>query len=406
MLIKCPECGLQVSDKAISCPHCGYVVQPKMIKRMRKNNLRRKRLPNGFGQITELKGRALKKPFRAMVTVGKNENGRPICKLLRPEAYFETYNDAYTALIEYNKSPFDVRKDMTVQELFDLWYKDHKNTVSHGRCIAINSSWKYAHGLYDIKIRDIKPIHIKETILNSTIENGEKVRHVTENAKKDLRGIFCAMFDLAVEQELVEKNYARMINLSKQIDREAKEHHRPLTQMELDILKTHVADHEFIDMVLIQCYSGWRPGELLALTVDDINFEAGYMTGGMKTKAGKDRLVPIHPYIEPLLHTRYKDAKANGALKLFNRVDGKKQYGPVTYKYYLQNFTDLLEKFDLDTTHTLHDCRTTFVTMAKEANVDEYAIKYIVGHQIKDITEKVYTARKKDWLKEEIKKIK
>ena len=24
MLIKCPECELQVSDKAINCPHCGY----------------------------------------------------------------------------------------------------------------------------------------------------------------------------------------------------------------------------------------------------------------------------------------------------------------------------------------------------------------------------------------------
>ncbi|MFR4440003.1 MAG: zinc-ribbon domain-containing protein [Hungatella sp.] len=23
-LIQCPECQLQVSDKALSCPHCGY----------------------------------------------------------------------------------------------------------------------------------------------------------------------------------------------------------------------------------------------------------------------------------------------------------------------------------------------------------------------------------------------
>lgn len=24
MLKKCPECDLQVSDKALTCPHCGY----------------------------------------------------------------------------------------------------------------------------------------------------------------------------------------------------------------------------------------------------------------------------------------------------------------------------------------------------------------------------------------------
>ena len=40
------------------------------------------------------------------------------------------------------------------------------------------------------------------------------------------------------------------------------------------------------------------------------------------------------------------------------------------------------------------------------ASIDEYAIKYMVGHKISDITEKVYTQREFDWLKEEIEKIK
>lgn len=47
-----------------------------------------------------------------------------------------------------------------------------------------------------------------------------------------------------------------------------------------------------------------------------------------------------------------------------------------------------------------------FVTMAKKYGIDEYAIKYIVGHSITDITEKVYTQREINWLKEEIEKIK
>ena len=25
-LIKCPECGKEISDKAESCPHCGYPI--------------------------------------------------------------------------------------------------------------------------------------------------------------------------------------------------------------------------------------------------------------------------------------------------------------------------------------------------------------------------------------------
>ena len=47
-----------------------------------------------------------------------------------------------------------------------------------------------------------------------------------------------------------------------------------------------------------------------------------------------------------------------------------------------------------------------FITMAKKYDMDEYALKYIVGHAIDDITEKVYTKRETDWLIREIAKIK
>ena len=82
MLIKCLECNKEISDKAISCPNCGFPI--KSTSRQPRKSNRRKRLPNGFGQITEIKG--LRKPFRVSVTVGKNDVGRPICKFLKPEA--------------------------------------------------------------------------------------------------------------------------------------------------------------------------------------------------------------------------------------------------------------------------------------------------------------------------------
>jgi hypothetical protein len=48
----------------------------------------------------------------------------------------------------------------------------------------------------------------------------------------------------------------------------------------------------------------------------------------------------------------------------------------------------------------------TFVTLAKKHGIDEYAIKYMVGHAIQDLTERVYTKREIEWLQEEIEKIK
>lgn len=86
MLFKCPECDLQVSDKAISCPHCGHPLKAGA-SRVREST-KRHRLPNGFGQIVKIKRGNLRNPYRASITVGKNpKNGRPIVKLLKPKAY-------------------------------------------------------------------------------------------------------------------------------------------------------------------------------------------------------------------------------------------------------------------------------------------------------------------------------
>lgn len=40
------------------------------------------------------------------------------------------------------------------------------------------------------------------------------------------------------------------------------------------------------------------------------------------------------------------------------------------------------------------------------SNLDEYAIKRLVGHSIEDLTERVYTERDFEWFRTELEKIK
>ena len=56
-------------------------------------------------------------------------------------------------------------------------------------------------------------------------------------------------------------------------------------------------------------------------------------------------------------------------------------------------------------THKPHDTRHTFITWARAAGVDEYILKLIVGHEIDDVTEKVYTHRTAEQFLNEIIKI-
>ena len=156
----------------------------------------------------------------------------------------------------------------------------------------------------------------------------------------------------------------------------------------------HVNDNEAARFVIIQCYSGWRPDELVKLEKSNINLSEGFMLGGSKTKAGKDRKVPIHSSIRDLIALEYNSTSGPTLFSFSN-------YYAMIYKYNL-----MLKELGIDEKHRPHDGRVTFVTMAKNSCLDEYAIKHIVGHAISDLTERVYTSRPSSWLSEEIEKIK
>ena len=175
MLLKCPECELQVSDKAINCPHCGYPMKSEEKQKRRPRQNRRKRLPNGFGQITEIKGKALRKPFRAMVTIGKTDEGKPIQRLLKPESYFETYNEAYAALAEYNRNPYDFSNDITMSELFERWSKKHfEKLKSADSAKNIRCAWAHCSGIYSMKVVDVRARHMRTIIEESDTSKGNK----------------------------------------------------------------------------------------------------------------------------------------------------------------------------------------------------------------------------------------
>lgn len=413
MLIKCPECELQVSDKALQCPHCGYPMQPNVKSRKPRNkNNKRRRLPNGFGQISEIKNRNLRKPYRAMVTVGKNSKGRPICKPLKPESFFETYNEAYAALVEYNKNPYDLEPSMTVKELYDRWSKEYFESLkSDSGARSITSAWAYCSSIYDMRVSDLRARHIKGCMENGVAVIKGEERNPSAGVKGRIKSMFNLMLDYALEYEIVDRNYARTFSVSDDIVKEVEEARRghiPFTDEEMQILWDNVGKVKYVDVLLIQCYSGWRPQELGLIRLDNTNLDELTFTGGMKTEAGYNRVVPIHTKIRHLVVKKYEEAKALGSEYLINCTDGTTHRSSImfTYDKYQKRFCKIIDLLKLNPQHRPHDGRKQFVTMAKKDKVDEYAIKYMAGHSINDITEKVYTQRSIEWLKEEIEKIK
>ena len=173
----------------------------------------------------------------------------------------------------------------------------------------------------------------------------------------------------------------------------------------MEALWNTVGNIKFADWLLIQCYMGWRPQEMGLLELKDVDLEKWCIIGGMKTEAGKHRTVPIHTRIRDLVKRNYDEAVSLGSDRLFNDPEAAKGGMRITYDKYAGRFNKVVAALHLRSEHRPHDPRTTFITMAKKAGVDEYVVKRLAGHKITDVTEAVYTIRDIEWLRAEIEKM-
>lgn len=396
-LLKCPECTHDVSDRALTCPNCGYPMNMPSSTKPRIRNGKPTKLPNGYGTIYKMSGKR-SKPYRVMKTdkwiidpvTGKSKQIRSTI------GYYQSREDAMIALADYNENPYDIKADsITFSEVYEKWSENYFPTLSNPSSVrTVTAAYAYCNDLYDMRMKDIKVSHLEGIILNAQVGDSTKSR---------IKSLFNMMYKYAIAHDIVEKDYASvMFANGNPIKRSRAKEVIPFSQEEIFLLWNNLDNIAFADMILIGIYSGWRPQELAILKVADIDLEAGTMLGGLKTDAGKNRIVPIHPLIKPLIEKRMKEATVMQSEFLFNDANGQ-QGTHMTYDKYRKRFEKVMKYLKL--THRPHETRHTFITKAKACDVDEYILKLIVGHSIVDITEKVYTHRTIDQLRAEMEKI-
>jgi len=121
------------------------------------------------------------------------------------------------------------------------------------------------------------------------------------------------------------------------------------------------------------------------LKKENIFLEERYLIAGSKTAAGKDRLIPIHKDLIPLIKRRYEESN----YYLIELNDKKMEY--MTYR---KRYLKLLEYLNLEK-HTIHDTRHTFATIMNNSGANSTSIKNIIGHSDFKTTEKIYTHKEK-----------
>lgn len=346
------------------------------------------RQPNGFGSVHRLSGKR-RKPWRVRKTKGWeiDEQTGQTRQIYITIGYYATRQEAIQALSDYNKDPYDISTHTTTfKEVYEKWSAEHFEEIVPSARRTWISAFKHSEPLWDYRMRDLRAEHLEQTI---------KAAKVGDDTKKRMKSLYNLMYKYALRHEIVDKDYAALCKpVKKKTPSKPKV---PFTDEEMQLLWNNL-DFAFVDMVLIGIYSGWRPQELATLKKSDIDLEAKTMFGGLKTEAGKNRYVPIHSKILPLIIKRYEKSDT----MLFEDINSNNGI-EMTYDKYRERFMNIMDYLGLK--HKPHETRHTFITRAKEAGVDEYCLKLIVGHQIGDVTERVYTHRTVESLAAEIEKI-
>ena len=315
-------------------------------------------------------------------------------------------------------------RDLCLREVFEKYFRDKygegaarrlsEGAAKHARC----------------SFRKLQPL-AERTLDSITVDELQGLINGIGLKRSAVQGVLSlvkGLYRYALAREICRKNPAAYVCLP---DVAASVHHQAFTDDELAILWKYPRD-PMVRMILIMCYSGFRFSAFRNL---ETRLEEGYFRGGVKTAAGRDRIVPIHSAIRPLVEETLRE---DGAY-----LCGLSQYA------FIRKMAEKLRELGIDDAinprekrqepasgygikpgekrqepgnraamkpgedpaaglrhHTPHSCRHTFSRLCESYGVRDADRRRMMGHSFKgDITNGVYGHRTLKELRQEIEKI-
>lgn len=370
-------------------------------------------------------------PWGARISIGKNEKGEYIYHFLDT---FETELEALVCLENYHKQPSAIyiseakynkiitfpkkpyplvvvknpknetlkevkKKTYTLKELYEE-YKSLKfpteAEAKYERNYHVRAKGKlgynYSRGLVTA-FHNCEELHDK---LYNELRTSDFQKFLNSQKKgyaslKQFVNLFSHLDNYALQEDIIDKGYAQFLKIP--VPNEPKITRKPFTYEQIDYLwKINPENYKekFVkDILLIALYTGARADELLCIKTQNIFLEHNYFICGLKTKAGINREIPIHPKIKPIIESYYNLDHEY----LFHMADSKIAKGrKANYDYYLYHYRlNFIEKHPFLEHHTAHECRHTLRSELEKLNVKQVIINSIIGHSNDNVGQDVYT---------------
>ena len=369
------KCGREIPADAVFCPYCGR----KQLRPKQKTKSR----GNGLGSVYKLKSGK----WIAVKTVGwivdplpqdAPEGTVPHKRRQTVSRQYDTKKDALAALpflTAADRRPADgtvtqrKKTSITLKELFDQWEPTHGRDRSTMNCYR--AGFRLFAPLWNVRMDDLDVDDLQECLDDS--DAGKRTR---QNAKTALGLVY--KYGIPRDAVPKDRNLAQFLRINDPGEPGKK---RGLSSEQLELVRKAAESGDPVAVVaLCQCYLGFRPSELLALTAADYDAKNRAFVGGAKTEAGMWRTVTVSPKIQ-----RYVDqlVSAAGDGHVFG-VAGRE----LRLDQYRELFYDLLERLgipnpvDEQGRHELtpHGCRRTFATLMKRTKGADADKLELIGH--------------------------
>lgn len=352
----CKRCKKEIPDGSVYCNLCGK----KQIETPRPKNKKR---ATGTGSVYKLSGRR-RQPWAAVIPI----NGKKI--LL---GTFKTQTEANKCLESaINGKTISALYDYTVEQIYEMLIDLNKDKLTRSGLTNYKSGFNYLEPYKKYKMRDIRTVHIQEAITNAAAEGKGFATW------KKIQNVASLMCQLAMANDLIDKNYAQLVTMPKAKEKAEKP---SFSQNQLDAMWRIWNENNAIAATLAMCYTGLRINEFFDLKKEHIDIDQRVIFApGSKTEAGKDRIVII-----PLV-----------AKKLFEKLvetEGEYLYpSPTGKRYDAKNFRDrafypALKAYGLDKCEngtgekiTPHSCRHTYAYLCVKHKLDPKATMDLLGH--------------------------
>ena len=370
----CQKCGFEMPETFAYCPMCGKAVA--------KQEKKRRRRANGKGTVYK---RGSTYTARVIFGYETRPDGR-VKALKRDVGGFKTMREAYAKIPEIRAEGIKKRpvhgvdySKITFEELYQKFIERHAKRVTKSTLQCYTSAHKYYADIYGLPFADLNTEDWQICI--DDCPHGIRT-------KQNMKALGTLMYKLAAELRVfgvnTETDFASLVWLPP----EDSESRQPFTLEELGKIKACAAcGIPGADWILAMCYTGFRPSEFLSLKKSDFDAEHWTLRGGAKTDAGKNRLVPVHPLLRPIIAKRmlipgeylfshYPDKPT--PINSFRQMD----FYPALEEAGVQAVPNAREK----PARTPYSARHTFATLMKAVDGSDRDKAALMGHTSYEMT--------------------